>query len=50
MALIGQGLREQYEVQTELPPKLLTLVMKLDDRDVLFPNISWQSDVDVFGG
>jgi hypothetical protein len=29
MARIGQGLREQYEVPTELPPKLLALVKKL---------------------
>jgi len=50
MARIGQDLREHYEVPKELPPKLLTLVIRLDDRDVLFPNISWQSDVDVFGG
>ena len=50
MARIGQDLREHYEVPKELPPKLLTLVIKLDNRDVLFPNIGWQSDVDVFGG
>ena len=48
MARIGQDLREHYEVQ--LPPKLLPLVIKLDNRDVLFPNIGRQSDVDVFGG
>jgi hypothetical protein len=50
MARIGQDLREQYEVPKELPPKLLMLVMRLADRDVLFPNISWQSDADTFGG
>ena len=50
MARVGQDLRERYEVPNELPPKLLTLVIKLDDNDVLFPNITWQSDVDVFGG
>ena len=50
MGRIGQGLREQYEVQTELPPKLLMLVMRLDDSDVLFGNTSWQGDVDVFRG
>jgi hypothetical protein len=50
MARIGQDLREQYEVPKELPPKLLMLVMRLADRDVLFPNISWQSDADAFGG
>ena len=27
---IGQSLREQYQVPTELPPALLTLVRKLD--------------------
>ena len=27
---IGRGLRELYEVPTELPPKLLALVRKLD--------------------
>jgi hypothetical protein len=30
MARIGQGLRERYEVPTELPPKLLALLVKLD--------------------
>ena len=50
MARVGQDLRERYEVPNELPPKLLTLVIKLDDNNVLFPNITWQSDVDVFGG
>jgi hypothetical protein len=34
---IGWGLRERYEVPKELPPKLLSLVRKLDDRDWLQP-------------
>jgi len=50
MARIGQDLRERYEVPNELPPKLLTLVIRLDDSDVLFPNINWESDLDLFGG
>ena len=50
MARIGQDLRERYEVPNELPPKLLTLVIRLDDSDVLFPNINWQTDLDLFGG
>ena len=50
MARIGQDLRERYEVPTELPPKLLALVRKLDDRDWLLPNVSWQGDVDLLGG
>src|SRR5262249_17235106 len=37
---IGQDLRERYEVPKELPPKLLTLVRKLDDSDWLQPNVS----------
>src|SRR6516165_1567896 len=36
MARIGQDLREQYEVPKELPPKLLRLVRRLDDSDVVF--------------
>jgi len=36
---IGQDLRERYEVPKELPPKLLTLVRKLDDSDWLQPNV-----------
>jgi hypothetical protein len=48
MGRIGQGLRERYEVPAELPPKLLTLVSKLDDSDWLFPSISWQNDRDFF--
>jgi hypothetical protein len=48
MAQIGQGLREEYKVPTELPQKLVTLVRKLDDSDSdwLFP--SWQNDRDFF--
>ena len=48
MARIGQDLRERYEVSTELPPKLRTLVMKLDDSDCLFPSVGWQNDRDLF--
>jgi hypothetical protein len=29
-----------------LPPKLVTLVSKLDDSDWLFPAVSWRNDVD----
>ena len=47
---IGWGLRERYEVPKELPPKLLSLVRKLDDRDWLLPSVNWQDDVDLFGG
>jgi hypothetical protein len=47
---IGQDLRERYEVPKDLPPKLLTLVRKLDDSDWLQPNVSWQNDIDLFGG
>ena len=50
MVRIGQGLRERYYVQRELPPELLTLVRKLDDRDWLFPSVSGHNDVDLFGG
>jgi hypothetical protein len=50
MGRIGQGLRERYEVPTELPPKLQTLVRKLDDRDWLLPSVSWHNDVDLFLG
>jgi hypothetical protein len=50
MGRIGQGLREQYEVPKELPPKLQTLVRKLDDRDWLVPSVSWHKDVDLFLG
>ncbi len=47
MERIGQGLRERYEVPNELPPKLQTLVRKIDDRDWLFPCTSWHEDVDL---
>jgi hypothetical protein len=50
MGRIGQGLREEYKVPTELPPGLLTLVRKLDDSDWLFPRVGWQNDRDLFGG
>ncbi len=50
MGQIGQGLRERYEVPKELPPKLQTLVRKIDDRDWLFPSVSWHKDVDLFLG
>lgn len=33
MARIGQGLREHYKIPNELPPQLLALVRKLEDRD-----------------
>jgi hypothetical protein len=47
---IGRDLRELYEVPKELSPKLLRLVRKLDDSDWLFPNVSWQDDVDLLFG
>ena len=47
---IGRDLRERYEVPKDLPPELLTLVGKLDEDDWLFPNVSWQDDVDLVGG
>jgi hypothetical protein len=37
---IGQWLRERYQVPAELPPKLLALVRRLDDRDWLFPSVA----------
>ena len=46
---IGRHLRERYEVPKELPPELLTLVRKLDDSDWLFPSVSLENDVDLFG-
>jgi hypothetical protein len=46
MERIGHGLRDRYEAPTELPPKLLTLVGKLDHSDWLFPAFSWPNDVD----
>jgi hypothetical protein len=47
---ISQGLREHYEVSKELPPELLRLVRKLDDRDWLFPSVGWQNDTDLLFG
>ena len=47
---IGRDLRERYDVPKELPPTLLTLVRKLDDSDWLFPSVSRENDVDLFGG
>lgn len=48
---IGQRLRKRYEVPKDLPPELLTLVRKLDDRDLLFPSVSsWQNNRDLLGG
>jgi hypothetical protein len=38
---IGRDLKELYEVPKELPPKLLTLVRKLDNSDWLFPSVKW---------
>jgi hypothetical protein len=38
---VGRDLRELYDVPAELPPELLTLVRKLDDRDR-------QNDQDIF--
>ena len=46
MRVIGQDLRERYEVPKDLPPELLTLVRKLDDSDWLFPAFTWQNDID----
>jgi hypothetical protein len=37
MHQIGPSLRERYQVPTELPPKLVTLVRKLEDRDWFLP-------------
>ena len=45
---LGQGLREEYKLPTELPPKLLALIAKLDDSDLLFPAFSWRNEVDFF--
>ena len=47
---IGRDLRERYDVPKDLPPELLRLVRKLDDSDWLFPNVSWQDDVDLLFG
>jgi hypothetical protein len=49
MARIGQGLRERYQSPKDLPPKLLALVRKLDDREWLFPSGSWSDDRDLMG-
>ena len=46
---IGQGLRERYQSPKDLPPKLLGLVRKLDDREWLFPSGSWSDDRDLVG-
>jgi hypothetical protein len=47
---IVRDLREHYQVSKELPPGLLTLVKKLDDRDWLLPmNVSSQDDAVLFG-
>ena len=46
---IGRDLRKRYGVSKDLPPKLLTLARRLDDRDLLFP-VRWENDVDLFGG
>ena len=45
---IGQDLRARYEVPKDLPPKLLTLVRKLDHSEWFFPAFSWRNDVDFF--
>jgi hypothetical protein len=37
---IGRQLKERYEVSEDLPPKLLTLLKKLDDAYLSFPNVS----------
>jgi len=50
MGRIGQGLREHCEVPKELPPKLQTLVRKIDDRDWLLPSDSWSNDRDLLTG
>ena len=47
---IGRDLGERYEVPEDLPPQLLTLVRKLDDRDMLFPSGSRENDGDLFEG
>ena len=50
MTQIGQELKERYQVAEELPPTLLALVVRVDDRDLLFPSRSWQDDADLLGG
>ncbi len=48
MARIGQGLREQYEVPKELPPKMLWLVRKLDEpRLILREQLGCRSPADL---
>jgi hypothetical protein len=47
---VGKSLRERCQVPEEHPPKLLTLVRKLDDRDWLFPGVSLNKDVDLLAG
>jgi hypothetical protein len=47
---IGQALQERYPVPKELPPELLTLVGKLNDRDWLLPSVSWENDRDLLAG
>jgi len=47
---IGRDLRKCYDVPKDLTPELLTLVRKLDDDDCLFPNVSWQDNIDLLGG
>ena len=44
---IGRDLRELDDVAKDLPPELLTLVRKLDDRG-LFPSVGSQNDRDFF--
>jgi hypothetical protein len=50
LARIGQDLGALYKVPTELPPKLLTLVRRLDESDLLFPSTRQDDDVDLFAG
>jgi hypothetical protein len=50
MGRIGQGLKERYEVPIELPPTLRSLVRKLEDREWLFPSVSWHKDTGLFLG
>jgi hypothetical protein len=47
---IGRDLRERYDVPKDLPPELLRLVRTLEDSDWLFPNVSWQDNVDLLFG